>query len=86
MKMIKTILLCIFLSVITIGIALIAACMFGTIKFLKALNQLKVKIDAIQAKAIKDAISFELDLSRRKQLIQCKKCNYSELSETSSQP
>lgn len=92
MKMIKSIILCIFLSVITLGIATLFAFIFGTVKFLKGLDKLQRKLfdleqvvmkkTQLQIKAVEQ---LEIDLATNQQSMLCKRCNYSDIPASNSQ-
>lgn len=86
--MIKSIILCIFLSVITLGIISVCGLSFGTIKFLRALSKLEKKLFDIEYKLIaqtKALAEIELDLTMNRQSLPCKRCSYSDIPASNSQ-
>jgi len=88
MKMIKSILLCIFLSVITLGIICVCSLSFGTIKFLRALSKFEKKIFDLEYKLIeqtKALAQIEIDLTTNRQSLPCKRCSYSDIPASNSQ-
>lgn len=84
----KSVIICVLVSVLTLGIAALAALFFGTVKFLRVLSKLEDKLITLNQKLIQEVKKFEelkalndqqIDLANSRKSMPCKRCSYTEI-------